>query len=157
MARKFEFRLEVVRDMRKRSRDEVARRVALQIAASTATRRRLDNLSLQADSEAQSSRANRGEKTLDIPAIRVQQLHGKWLGRRVEEASAELQRVEAGLAAERSQLIQATARLKAIERLRERRWQRHLVAVRREEQAVMDEVAIRMRMNCRTNQEEGSS
>ena len=157
MAKKFQFRLEVVRDMRKRTRDEIARRVAEQIAASAAARRRLDNLSLRADSESELARADRGEKTLDIQAIRVQQLHGKWLGRSVEETAAELQRVEAVLTAERSQLTQATARLKAIDRLRERRWQRHMVAVRREEQAVTDEVAIRMRLNCRNDQEESSS
>ena len=50
----------------------------------------------------------------------------------------------AGLEQDRSQLAEASKRLKVIESLRERQWARHRRQVAREEQIDTDEVAVQM-------------
>lgn len=144
MAKKFQFRLDVVRDMRKRARDEAARLVAGKVAEVANVQRRVEAFSRQLRDLVETGCADRGEKSLEIAALKMQQYYGKWLHDRITESTATLMQTEAELSEDRGKLTQATARLKAIENLRERRWQRHLLVVRREEQAITDEVAGRM-------------
>jgi flagellar export protein FliJ len=156
MAKKFQFRLDVVRDMRKRARDEAARLVAGKIMEVAAVQRRVDAFSHQLRDAVEIGRMDREGKRLEIAALKMQQYYGKWLHDRITECSATLLQTEAQLLEERRKLTQATAKLKAIEKLRERRWQRHLLMVRREEQAITDEVAGRMSHAAR-HVEEGAS
>ena len=156
MAKKFQFRLDVVRDMRRRARDEAARQVAGKVMEVAAVQRRMEAFSRQLRDLVEIGRTDREGKSIEIAALKMQQYYGKWLHDRVTEFSATLMKTEAELSEERGKLTQATARLKAIEKLRERRWQRHLLLVRREEQAITDEIAGRMSLTAR-NVEEGVS
>ena len=156
MAKKFQFRLDVVRDMRKRARDEAARMVAGKVTEVAAVQRRVEAFSRQLRDVVETGRTDREEKRLEIAALKTQQYYGKWLHDRITESSATLVYTEAELSEERGKLTQATAKLKAIEKLRERRWQRHTLLVRREEQGITDEVAGRMSHAAR-NIEEGAS
>jgi flagellar export protein FliJ len=143
MAGKFQFRLEVVRDIRKRVRDEIARTVGAKASEATATRKRVDEIRQEIATTAADSRAHRQMRNLSLSELRIQQYYGKWLSDRSSAAAKDMQRVEKELRAERERLAQATARFKAIEKLRERKWDRHIQTLRREEQATMDEIAGR--------------
>lgn len=144
MAKKFQFRLDAVRDMRKRARDEAARRVAVKLTEVAAVQRRVEDFSRQLRDLVDTGRADREGKSIEIAALRMQQYYGKWLHDRIMETSTALLQRESELSEERGNLTQATAKLKAIEKLREKRWQKHVLLVRREEQATTDEVAGRM-------------
>lgn len=144
MSKKFQFRLDVVRDMRRRARDEAARLVAAKLVEAAAVQRRVEEFSRQMRDTVEMGRSDRAGGSIEIAALKLQQYYGKWLHDRIVEASSKLRQVEAELTDERMKLSLATAKLKAIEKLRERRWQRHLQLVRREEQAITDEVGGRM-------------
>ena len=90
------------------------------------------------------TRGERLTERLDVAALRGQQFHRSWLHGRLIESNGALTEKKAELDAERTKLGEASVQLKAIEKLRERRWKRYLVQVRREEQAVNDEAASRM-------------
>lgn len=144
MAKKFQFRLDVVRDVRKRARDEAARLVAVKVTEVTTIQQRVEEFSRQLRETVDMGRSNRAQKTVEIAALKLQQYYGKWLHDRLTDASSTLRMAEEKLTVERIKLTEASAKLKAIEKLRERKWQQHVLAVRKEEQAVTDEVAGRM-------------
>jgi flagellar export protein FliJ len=60
------------------------------------------------------------------------------------EANNDLAGANSKLKEQRAVLGHASAQLKAIEKLRERRFERHQQQLKREEQAGADEIAIRM-------------
>jgi flagellar export protein FliJ len=144
MAKRFQFRLEVVRSLRERARDDQRRAVAGAVGAVTRAERRIEMFSDQLRETVEMTRGERLTERLDVAALRGQQFHRSWLHGRLIESYGALTEKRAELDAERTKLGEASAQLKAIEKLRERRWKRHLVQVRREEQAVNDEVASRM-------------
>lgn len=144
MAKRFQFRLEVVRKLRERARDEQRRLVAGAINAVTRAERRIELLSDQLRESVEMARGQRLTERLDVAALRGQQFYQSWLHGRLLESDAALAEKKAELDADRIRLGEASAKLKAIEKLRERRWKRHLVQVRREEQAFNDEAASRI-------------
>ncbi len=144
MAKKFQFRLDVVRDMRKRARDEAARVVSGKITQVVAVQQRVESLSQQLRETVEIARSDREERRVEIASLKAQQYYSTWLHGRITESTTALAKAESELLQERARLAQETAKLKAIEKLRERRLQRHQLAVRREEQAITDEVAGRM-------------
>lgn len=144
MAKRFSFRLDAVRDMRKRKRDEAARKMAAKAAEVTATQQRVESLSKQLRDAVAVGRVDRTEARVEVAALKVQEYHGRWLHGQILGSMQSLARVEREYEEERVGLAQATAKLKAIEKLRERRWRRYVQEVRREEQAIMDEVAGRV-------------
>ena len=143
MAKEFRFRLEVVRRLREQARDAQRRAVADAVRAVARAEQDIDRLTGQLR---QTVELNRGQRTLprvDIPALRVGEFYRNWLHHRILDRSLSLARDQAHLQAERSRLGQASARLKAIEKLRERRWSRYRQQLVREEQAQSDEAALR--------------
>lgn len=144
MARKFQFRLDVVRDQRRRTRDEAARVVSEKIGRVVSEQQRVEALSNELRGTLEVARAERGQARMEIAGLRSQQYYSTWLHGRMTETSAALTEAEAQLSVERAKLMQATAKLKAIEKLRERRWKKHQFEIRKEEQAITDEVAGQM-------------
>ena len=67
-----------------------------------------------------------------------------WLKRKLSESNDELVRQQARLDYERARLTEVWKRLRVIEKLRDRQWERHLTGVAREERAVSDEAALQM-------------
>lgn len=141
MAGRFRFRLEVVQRLRQVARDQQRRALAEAIAAVQTSENHVDDLNRSLrDSLMHASTQQQGE-SLDLSALRAEQRHRAWLheqlhlaGERVVQSHAELQR-------QRELLAEATKNLRVIEKLRERRWRRHLEEVQREEQAADDEAA----------------
>lgn len=88
----------------------------------------------------------RQEKALgliDIAALRAGYLHQGTLMRKLEEAVGSVNKSRQEMVAQQKLLSEANARLKAMEKLRERQWRRHQAVVRREEQDAGDELALR--------------
>ncbi len=142
MARKFQFRLEVVRKLREKARDEQRRVVAAEVRAVRDIEERIAQLTSQLRETVELTRDGQSTPRLDVAQLRGHHVHRHWLHHRVMESDMDLSQHRRKLDEERNKLGEATARLKAIEKLREKRWARHLVQVRREEQAQTDEAAV---------------
>ena len=77
-----------------------------------------------------------------------------WVGGpkgRVLDAETELGRQQTRLEQERAKLAEAARRLKVIEKLRERQWERHVFEERRAEQRENDEVANQLHLRRATD------
>lgn len=144
MARGFRFRLEVVRRIRERERDAQRRALAHALRAVGQVEERIDRLTGQLAESFNQTRGVHASRHVDVTLLRGHQLHRGWLHRRILESNAELAVRNAGLEQDRSQLAEASKRLKVIESLRERQWARHRRQVAREEQIDTDEVAVQM-------------
>ena len=142
MAMRFQFRLEVVRKLREQARDVQRRVVADAVREVRGVEARMDQLTDQLRNTVELTRGEQQTQRLDVPSLRGHQFYRNWLHRRIWESNLELAEKRARLDAERGRLGEASARLKAIEKLRDKRWARHQTQVRREEQAAMDEVAV---------------
>ena len=142
MARRFEFRLEVVRKLREQARDVRRRAVGDAVRAVRSAEERLDHLTGQLRDTVEITRGEQRTPALDVNALRGHQFYRNWLHRRIMESDLELTQQRRRLDKERSNLGEASARLKAIEKLRDKRWARHLIQLRREEQGMMDEAAV---------------
>ncbi len=144
MAKRFRFRLEVVRKLREQARDAQRRVVADAVRAVTAVEQRIDRLTHELRGTVQRTRDEQRVELLDITSLRAHQYYRSWLHRKIMEAGIERSDHRRRLDRERARLGEASARLKAIEKLRERRWQRHHLLLKREEQADGDESALRL-------------
>ena len=142
MAKRFQFRLEVVRKLREQARDMQRRVVADAVREVRGVEERVDQLTDQLRATVELTRGEQRTQRLDVPSLRGHQFYRNWLHRRIRESNLELCEKRARLDTERTRLGEASARLKAIEKLRDKRWVRHLTQVGREEQAAMDEVAV---------------
>jgi flagellar export protein FliJ len=142
MAKRFQFRLEVVRKIREQARDVQRRVVADAVREVRGVEERMDQLTDQLRNTVELTRGEQQTQQLDVPSLRGHQFYRNWLHRRIWESDLELAEKRAKLDAERGKLGEASARLKAIEKLRDKRWVRHLTQVGREEQTSMDEVAV---------------
>ena len=142
MAKRFQFRLEVVRKLRAQARDVQRRAVGDAVGAVRGVEERLDQLTQQLRDTVEITRGEQRTQELDVASLRGHQFYRNWLHRRIMESNLELGDRRATLDVERAKLGEASARLKAIEKLRDKRFARHLVQVRREEQTTMDEAAV---------------
>jgi flagellar export protein FliJ len=143
MARRFRFRLEVVRKLREQVRDAQRRALADAVRAVTQAEQRIEHLTEQLGDMVSDTRTTQRSDRLDLATLRGQQFYQGWLHRRIMESNAQLMESRSVLERERDKLGDATGQLKAIEKLRERRLARHQWEDRREEQASLDEAALR--------------
>ena len=153
MARRFRFRLEMVRRLREQARDAQRRVVADAVRAVTHLEDRIARLTRQLDDTADRFRDAQRAERLDVVSLRGHQIFRGWLTRKIAESNEELVRRQASLDYERARLAEVWKRLKAIEKLRERQWERHLTEVAREERAVNDEAALQMYVRRRGEKE----
>ena len=144
MAKRFRFRLEVVRKLREQGRDAQRRVVADALRALNSVEERIDRLTQELRGTLQRARSEQRVERLDVASLRAHQYYRSWLHRKIMEAGIELNDKTLRLDRERTKLGEASARLKAIERLRERRWQRHRILLRREDQSTTDESALQL-------------
>ena len=141
MAGKFRFRLETVEGLRRRARDTSRRLLAGAISKVQQVSDRIASLKGQLCDTVDRTRGARGRGRLDVAVLREQQLYRGELHRRISELTQELARAEADLEHKRHDLVEASKRLKVIEKLRERHWTRYVEERGREEQRAMDETA----------------
>lgn len=149
MARRFRFRLETVRKLRRQAQDVQRRAVADVVRTVGLVEERIAGLTRQLHGTTDQSRNAQQARRLDMASLRGHQFYRSWLHRQITEADAELTRRKAQLEAERARLAEASKRLKVIEKLRERQWTRYRTGVAREEQAAADEAALTMHMRQR--------
>ncbi len=144
MARRFLFRLETVRKIRQQARDVQQRVVAGKARAAGEVRQRIARLEGDLERTVDRSRQAHRIGRLNMSSVRGQEIHRGWLHRSLGEACALLVQRQAELRSEQTRLAEASKRLKVIEKLRERQWERHKAEVAKEEQSQADEAARQM-------------
>lgn len=139
---KFRFRLEVIRELRQRAQDAQRRVLAERVRELDRLAGQMADLTRGVDDAVQQKRATMGLAELDVEFLRRLQEFRGWLGGRVADARDELGKQQALVGQERVRLEEASRRLKVVEKLRERQWNRHQMQCRRVEQAEWDEAAL---------------
>ena len=142
MAGRFRFRLDVVERLRRQAQDARRRVVADALRAVKRVEARIDQLTRQLGDTMDRARGTQGAARIDLVSLRGHQIYRGYLHRRLLQSTAELSQRQRELQTERGKLAEASKRLKVIEKLRERHWNRYVTALRREEQAATDEVAV---------------
>jgi len=139
MAR-FRFKLDPVLRQRRRMEDRLQRRLAESLRQHLAFETQLRTMQQTiSDDKHDMSDALRG--TVDVGRIRVHAAHVGQVTVRAQQIAVKLMHLHRQIERQRTELIEASRRRKAIERLRERRlhqWQR---ARERREAAELDELA----------------
>jgi len=141
MAVKFRFRLDAVRKLRQMEQDVRRRAVAEAVQALARVEARIARLSQELKQTLAQRRDAQQAPRLDLTCLRGHQFYQGWLQRRILESDVEMGERRKSLQEERARLADASKRLKVIEKLRERQWNRHQEELRREDQAEQDEVA----------------
>lgn len=142
MASRFQFRLETVLRLRRRRFEERERVVAARLRLMEEERMRIATAERAIAEAADKSRALQAAGPLDVASIRRQRGHMQVQHGLIGEAMQRLAEHEAQLARERAAMIEAHVALKAIEKLKERRYARYLEEVKRAETAEQNEAAI---------------
>lgn len=141
MARGFQFRLEVVRRVRKRAQDAQRRVVADSVRAVRKVERRIADLKGDLDRSVRRSRDARMERRVDVFSLRGHQMFQASVHRHLLEAVGEMSQRQGELDTERAKLAEVANRLKAIEKLREKRWAEYVKGLEKRERAAYDEAA----------------
>ena len=141
MAKKFRFTLEGVRQVRAQECDERRRDTANAARAVASAEKQTAELNDMLQSTIEQTRVEQQEKRPDLQSLRGHQSYRGHLQRRILESQALLAEKQRELEVQRARLAEASKLLKAIERVRDKRWLRHLTEVKREEQADSDEIA----------------
>ncbi len=142
MVRRFRFRLETVLKLRQRARDQQRRVVAEALRVVAQIETRMTQLTHQLHETIDQSRNVQQAGTLDVRFLSGQEFHRHWLGRKIMESQTELTQKRAEFEAERAKLADAWKKLRVIEKLREKQWQRHRTELTREERTLTDETAL---------------
>lgn len=144
MARRFRFRLDTVERLRRQVRDVQQRVVADAVQAVARVDIRKTRWINDLMGVLESGREVRRQGPMDVGSLRRHQLYRVWLHRMLDVTATELLDRNRELDDERSKLAEASKQLKVIEKLREKRWHRYQVEVKREEQSASDEAAVQM-------------
>ena len=141
MAGGFKFSLEVLLRVRKQERDAQRRVVAEALRGIDTIERRIGEATEALRIEKDDTRDARGGARLDLSALRGHQFYVSRLHRWIGEGRMDLASQQTLLEKEREKLAEVSKRLKAIEKLREKHLQRHMLLERRRERATEDELA----------------
>ena len=142
MAKRFEFRLEVVQRVRQRAVDAQRRVVADSIRSVADEESRLRDISAQLRDLSMETRVTKQSESPDVASLRSQQYYHGWLADQSLKIQGELGRRRTESAIERRKLAEQSKRLQVIEKLRERQWQRFRRDQERREQGQLDEAAL---------------
>jgi flagellar export protein FliJ len=142
MAKRFKFRLEVVRKLREQARDVQRRMVVESVNAVSRVTERVGRFTDELRETVELNREQRESARVDVSSLRVGEFYRNWLHHRILDGTLQLTQEQIRLQAEREKLGRVSAQLKAVEKLKERRHTRYRWEVSREEQAQMDESAL---------------
>lgn len=140
MAKRFIFRYETLLKVRRQREDHHKRIVAERVRQIVAARERLSALREQIAEEEAAIRAGQKPGTVDMQQI---VRHRHWLGhlhRNVLETEAAIRALEERLARERAVLAEAVKQRKILDKLRERRLERHLQEEQRRDMNATDDL-----------------
>lgn len=144
MARRFEFRLETVERLRRAAKEQQQRAVAAAAREVRRVEERIQRTSDELRAQVHETRSAGRARRIDVGVIRSHEFYNARLQRTILYAQADLAARQRELAAERNKLAEAMKRLKVIEKLRERQWQRFRQEQERQDQAETDEMALQM-------------
>lgn len=139
MARRFRFKLEAVQKLRKQARDAQRSQLANALQAFRQKEDMILEYEHQLGETVSSTRTAQSADQLEMGLIRRHQFYRTRLHQRIAQAAIELEETRKDLRREQAKLGEATQRLRAIEKLREKQWARHALHAAREEQAELDE------------------
>lgn len=142
MARAFRFRLDVVQRLRKQTVDEHRRALAAILRRLRATEAAIRDIEGLLDECSRATREDQAAGMLNLGTVTAWQMYRVLLHDRLVRELANAARIAHEAAAQRERLADAHKQLKAVEKLRERQWERYLVDLRRAEQRETDEQAV---------------
>jgi flagellar protein FliJ len=140
VAKRFVFRYETLLKIRRQREDQHKRIVAERVRQIVAARDRLASLHHQITDEQNAIRTGQAPGTLDIQQI---VRHRHWLGhlhRNILDTEGSIRVLEGRLAQERATLAEAVKQRKILEKLRERRLERHVLDEQRQETIAADDL-----------------
>ena len=140
MAKRFVFRYETLLKIRLQREDQHKRIVAERVRQIVAARDRLASLHQQISDEQSAIRTGQAPGTVDIQQI---VRHRHWLGhlhRNVLDTVGSIRGLEGRLAQERATLAEAVKQRKILDKLKERRLERHLRDEQRQETIAADDL-----------------
>lgn len=144
MAKRFQFRLEPVLRVRKARRDEQRRMVAQHARALQLHREAIAELEGRVSATLTQARQTRVGAVIDVGLELQEQRWRLGLRRRIHMAMQQMNESTVSLANAREELARRTRDVKAVEKLRERRWNAHRLAEERTERRDADETAAQM-------------
>jgi flagellar FliJ protein len=140
VAKRFRFKLEIVRRMRRREEERQQRVVAEALTEARRQRRELDALHEELQRQCRDKGGVQDAGDLDVAGlIRIQRYLGG-LRQAIQDAGRRLAETGQRLGKEQARLAELTARRKVLDKLRDRRLAEHRRSVLREEQLETDEV-----------------
>jgi flagellar export protein FliJ len=142
MSGKFRFKLEAVSKLRKQELDDKRREVAQAVRAVTDAERRIEVLTASLRTDVDALRGDQTAVRLDVTQLRNRRFYQGWLHRKLIESNETLHERRSSLAERRRDLATVNAKYKAIEKLREKQWQRHQQELARIERVEYDEIAV---------------
>ena len=142
MARRFRFRLETVRKLRQQIRDRQRCVVMEKAQAVGQVDERMADLVNELHRTSDGTRTAFGVGRLNVALLQGYQWYRGWLRRKIEESQVERKAKNTVLAVEQAKLAEASKKLRVIEKLRERQWERYRIEQNREEQAASDEAVL---------------
>lgn len=142
MAKRFRFRLEPVLGIRITGRDKQRRVVAERVRALQTTRDAVAELERGVTATLTQARQTRGSVVIDVSLELQEQRWRLGLHRRIHMMNRQMAEANDSLAAARKELARRSRDVKAIEKLRERRWEAHRLSEARAERLEADEMAI---------------
>ena len=141
MAKHFRFRLETVERVRRIAVDRQRRVVAAAQRTVQDAQERIDHCNEGLRASVLDNRERRTAEALDMGSLCREEYYRGWLHRALVDARILLDEARKMLEQERAKLVKERTALRAIEKLRERQWKRHLRETAKEEQALSDEAA----------------
>ncbi len=144
MPGKFVFRLETVLRLRRHKLEEKQIVVAKRLQAIAQERANIEAAREQCSIGVGQSRDVQRSGRLDVPTIRAYRHHMVFLHQYVHECERRIRDHEEKLKSERGEMIKAQVACKAIEKLKERRKERHDKEVNRLEMAEQGEFSLQM-------------
>lgn len=140
MAKRFIFRLGTVLRLRKMAEDDCRRRVAARLREIAGVESEIRRLEEQFEWELGRSRDDQRDSHMDVMTVRRRRSYMGYLQRCTCERRRHVHALQEKLEEDRSALAEASKEVKALEKLRDRQWARHIETQRRAERAEEDEI-----------------
>jgi flagellar export protein FliJ len=144
MAKRFRFRLEAVLKVRQQKLDACRRVVGRRQRRMQGIRDRIRGHQDEAKRTMAQMRVSLGEARTDILWLRRARLYIGTMQELAASAEAELGREAVLLRQEQQELLEANRQVKALEKLRQRQWERHQRIQQRAERFDADETALQL-------------
>lgn len=142
MPKKFKFRLETILKVRRITADEKKRRVASRLRQIDACQRRASAAREHISEQFGRAHLSQQQPRLDVSLMSRQRYWIAHLQRELLESQHHIVELERRLSDERAELVEASTRVRILDKLREQQQRQHNEALGRTEQQEADELAV---------------